>query len=373
MAAFNLSAHELCDLRMLAWGAYSPLDGFLRHDDYMGVVERMQLTSGALWPLPITLSPPDHLIVPLKHAHEIELHLPDGGFLAFLREPELYQVDVHQEARCVYGTEDPGHPGVARLFQGGTWRLGGRVEALFPNRLRLAPPFDTRPSTPNEVRHAIAGKGWKTVVAFQTRNPIHRAHEYLTKVALEGIDGLLIHPLVGETKGDDVPAAVRLRCYEVLIDKYYPADRVLLALFPAPMRYAGPREAVFHALVRANYGATHFIVGRDHAGVGNYYEPMAAQRLLCSLDLRALGIIPVPFDNAFYCAECGQMATAKTCPHPISSRVELSGTKVRQQLASGVLPPVEYSRREVAQLLIEAYRTASSNGQVAAAGVAAAQ
>jgi sulfate adenylyltransferase len=370
MPAFNVSAHELCDLRMVAWGAYSPLDGFLRHDDYTGVVERMHLTSGALWPLPITLSPPDHLIVPLKHAREIELHRPDGGFLGFLREPELYQVDVHEEARSVYGTEDPDHPGVARLFQGGTWRMGGRVEALFPNRLRLAPPFDTRPSTPTEVRRAIADRGWKTVVAFQTRNPIHRAHEYLTKVALEGMDGLLIHPLVGETKRDDVPAEVRLRCYDTLVDMYYPPGRVLLALFPAPMRYAGPREAVFHALVRANYGATHFIVGRDHAGVGTYYGPLEAQRLLVELGVQALGITPVPFDNAFYCTDCGQMATAKTCPHPPSSRVELSGTRLREQLAAGELPPPEYSRREVAELLVEAYSLAQADAPPAIAAVA---
>lgn len=373
MPAINLSPHELCDLRMLAWGAYAPLDGFLRRADYTSVVEKMRLASGTLWSLPTTLSPPDDLVPSLKQAREIELHRPEGGLIAFLREPELFQVDVTQEARSVYGTQDPAHPGVGRLFEGGTWRLGGKVEVPFPNRLRLAPPFDRLPSSPLEVKRAIADKGWKTVVAFQTRNPIHRAHEYLTKVALEGLDGLLIHPLVGETKRDDVPAEVRLRCYEVLIDKYYPADRVLLGLFPAPMHYAGPREAVFHALVRANYGATHFIVGRDHAGVGSYYDPMAAQRLLCSLDRQVLGIVPVPFDNAFYCPDCGQMATAKTCPHPASSRVELSGTRVREQLASGVLPPVEYSRREVAQLLIEAYRAASPNGHLAGAATAAVQ
>jgi sulfate adenylyltransferase len=370
MPAVTLTPHELSDLRMLAWGAYAPLNGFLRNDDYTPVVHDMRLAGGDLWPIPIALAPPHHLVESLKHTQEVELLNPEGHFVGFLREPELYRVDSHTEARCVYGTDDSAHPGVARVLDAGEWRLGGRIEVLFHNRLRLPAPFDSRPSSPQDVKRAIAQKGWKTVVAFQTRNPIHRAHEYLTKVALEGMDGLLIHPLVGETKSDDVPAEVRLRCYDVLIERYYPADRVLLALFPAPMRYAGPREAVFHALVRANYGATHFIVGRDHAGVGSYYDPMAAQHLLMSLGPRALGITPMPFDNAFFCADCGQMATAKTCPHPASSRVELSGTRVREHLAAGVLPPVEYSRREVTELLIEAYRAASSNGHVAAAAAA---
>jgi sulfate adenylyltransferase len=334
-------------------------------------VREMRLARGALWPIPITLAPAEALIPSLRAAKEIELLNPDGRLVGFLREAELYHVDVLAEARGVYGTQDPGHPGVARILEAGAWRLGGKVEVLFVNRLGLPAPFDTKPSSPRDVKQAIAQRGWKTVVAFQTRNPIHRAHEYLTKVALEGMDGLLIHPLVGETKHDDVPAEVRLRCYEILIDKYYPAGRVLLALFPAPMRYAGPREAVFHALVRANYGATHFIVGRDHAGVGSYYEPMAAQHLLLALGQQALGITPLPFENAFFCSDCGQMATAKTCPHPPTSRVELSGTRVREQLADGILPPVEFSRREVAELLVDAYRAAASNGHIAATTVSA--
>jgi len=352
---------------MLTWGAYAPLDGFLRSTDYRRVVDDMHLEDGSLWPIPITLSPGRDLIPSLTGAGDVELLSPEGRFLGFIRDPELYRVDPRKEAVLVYGTDDPAHPGVARVLEAGEWRLGGKTEVLFDNRLGLPAPFDSRPSSPQDVKRAIAQKGWKTVVAFQTRNPIHRAHEYLTKVALEGIDGLLIHPLVGETKRDDVPAEIRLRCYDVLIEKYYPADRVLLALFPAPMRYAGPREAVFHALVRANYGATHFIVGRDHAGVGSYYDPMAAQRLLMTIGAAALGITPLPFDNAFFCTDCGQMATAKTCPHPPSSRVELSGTRVRDQLAAGQLPPAEYSRREVTELLLEAYRTANSKSDLAPA------
>ena len=276
MPAINLSAQELCDLRMLAWGAYAPLTGFLRHDDYASVVADIRLARGELWPLPITLSAPDQLVASLKGARAIDLLDPEEVVVAVLCEPELYRVDNRVEARLVYGTEDAAHPGVARLNAGGEWRLGGDLVIVAPDRLRLRAPFENRPASPQDVRREIARRGWKTVVAFQTRNPIHRAHEYLTKVALEGMDGLLIHPLVGETKSDDVPADVRLRCYDLLIDNYYPSDRVLLALFPAPMRYAGPREAVFHALVRANYGATHFIVGRDHAGVGSYYGPFDA-------------------------------------------------------------------------------------------------
>jgi sulfate adenylyltransferase len=365
MAAITLTPHELCDLRMLAWGAYAPLGGFLRSDDHKAVVDGMHLVDGALWPIPIALAPSDELAGSLRHAREVELLTPEGRFVGFLRDVDLYRVDPVEEARNVYGTDDAGHPGVAQLLEGGVWRLGGRVEVLFSNRLCMPPPFEGRPASPAEVKQAIAERGWKTVVAFQTRNPIHRAHEYLTKVAMESLDGLLIHPLVGETKRDDVPADVRLRCYDILIEKYYPAGRVLLALFPAPMRYAGPREAVFHALVRANYGATHFIVGRDHAGVGTYYDPMAAQRLLLSLGRQQLGITPVPFENAFFCSDCGQMATTKTCPHPLTSRVELSGTRVREQLSRGILPPSEFSRREVAELLVEAYR-GSANGHAAA-------
>ena len=343
---------------MLAWGAYSPLRDFQGHDDYVAVVDRMRTSSGALWPIPIAISVPDPLVPTLKSAAEVELQDQARRTVAVLRNLDLYRVDSAHEARSVYGTDDVAHPGVARVMAAGEWRLGGRIDDVDVDLLRLAPPFHELPSSPQEVGRAIADRGWKTIVAFQTRNPIHRAHEYLTKVALEGMDGLLIHPLVGETKSDDVPAAVRLRCYEVLIDRYYPKERVLLALFPAPMRYAGPREAVFHALVRANYGATHFIVGRDHAGVGSYYGPTAAQRLLLDLGAGMLGITPVPFENAFYCTECGQMATGKSCPHPPTSRVELSGTRLREQLASGIMPPAEYSRREVGELLVEAYRMA---------------
>jgi sulfate adenylyltransferase len=269
--------------------------------------------------------------------------------------PEVYRVDPVVEARAVFGTDDPLHPGASVVLEGGHWRVGGKVvvDGAHP-RFALPAPFDRYPASPATVRAAIAARGWQTVVAFQTRNPIHRAHEYLTKVALESVDGLLVHPLVGETKDDDIPADVRLRCYEALLSSYYPPGRALLGLFPAPMRYAGPREAVFHAICRRNYGATHFIVGRDHAGVGNYYGTYAAQDLLRDIGTADLGITPVFFEHAFFCNLCGTMASAKTCPHEGDAHLHLSGTKVRALIAAGEAPPVEFTRPEIAELLIEA-------------------
>lgn len=366
MPSLRLAAHELSDFRLLAWGAYHPLTGFLGEADYHGVVNAMRLTSGELWSLPITVSPEPSVAQALRGAPTIELLTPTGEPVGLLHDPQVYAVDPLREASGVYGTEDPAHPGVARVLAAGRWRVGGRISVTNPSALALPPPFDEHPASPAEVRAIIAHRGWKSVVAFQTRNPIHRAHEYLTKVALEGVDGLLLHPLVGETKQDDVPAEVRLRCYRTLLDAYYPLDRTLLALFPAPMRYAGPREAIFHARVRANYGATHLIIGRDHAGVGTYYGPYDAQQLLREIGPAELGIRPLFFDNAFFCNRCGQMATAKSCPHAPTDRIDLSGTAVRRLLASGQAPPPEYSRPEVAALLIEAY--ADRNGELTEAG-----
>jgi sulfate adenylyltransferase len=357
MPSLRLAAHELSDFRLLAWGAYHPLTGFLGESDYHGVVDSMRLASGELWSLPITVSPEPSLAPALQGAATIELLTPSGQPVGLLHDPQVYAVDPLREASGVYRTEDPAHPGVARVLAAGRWRVGGRISVTDPSALALSPPFDKHPASPSDVRAIIAQRGWKSVVAFQTRNPIHRAHEYLTKIALEGVDGLLVHPLVGETKDDDVPAEVRLRCYQTLLDAYYPLDRTLLALFPAPMRYAGPREAIFHARVRANYGATHLIIGRDHAGVGTYYGPYDAQQLLREIGPAELGLRPLFFDNAFFCKRCGQMATAKSCPHGPSDRVDLSGTAVRRLLASGQAPPPEYSRPEVAALLIEAYES----------------
>jgi len=361
--ALHLDPRDFSDLRLLAWGAYEPLSGFVRADDHAGIVAEMRLASGALFPFAVAPALSDSQRDELRGAAEIELIAPGGEAVGTLAEPEIYTVDVDAEIRATFGTDDPAHPGVAVTLQGGPHRLGGKVvvDAAHP-ALLLAPPFDRHPGSPAAVRSAIEARGWRTVVAFQTRNPIHRAHEYLTKVALEPVDGLLVHPLVGETKGDDIPADVRLRCYEALLEGYYPDDRALLAMFPAPMRYAGPREAVFHCINRRNYGATHFIVGRDHAGVGDYYGTYAAQDLLREVGADELGITPVFFEHSFFCKACGSMASAKTCPHDTGEHVHLSGTKVRELLAAGEMPPVEFTRPEIAQLLIDATRDANQSG-----------
>ena len=352
MPAVRLSPRDRSDLRLLAWGAYAPLRGFTGEADHRSIVEGMRLSSGELWPFPIAPMLDDDTASMAKGASSVDLLGPDGDLLASVSDPELYRTEPAWEVKSLFGTDDPAHPGVAAVLASGPWRLGGQVEVH--GDLSLPPPFHRHAARPDEVKAVIAERGWRTAVFFQTRNPIHRAHEYLTKCALETVDGLVVHPLVGETKGDDVPAEVRLRCYEVLLESYYPPERTLLAFFAAPMRYAGPREAVLHALVRRNFGATHFIVGRDHAGVGDYYGTYEAQDLLLALGPDALGVVPVPFEHAFYCWACGSVGSAKTCPHDRSEHLHLSGTRMRELLAAGELPPPELTRPEVAAILKEA-------------------
>jgi sulfate adenylyltransferase len=345
-----LTAAEAADLRALATGAYSPLTGFLGAKEHQSVTESMRLPDGTLWPIPVCLGLPDGAWVP---SGRLALRDSQGELLGVLEVVEVFERDRQAEAELVYGTSDPTHPGVARVLNSPARAVAGPVQALVEP---LAGPVGSRALTPAETRAAFAERGWATVVGFQTRNPVHRAHEYLMKCALEMVDGLLLHPLVGPTKEGDVPVEVRMRAYEAVLG-YFPPERVLLAALVAPMRYAGPREAVLHALVRKNYGCTHFIVGRDHAGVGSYYGPFQAQQLLASLSAEDLGIVPLRFDNAFYCRRCLAMATGKTCPHPPEQHVALSGTQVRAMLAAGQLPPPEFSRTEVAELLIDAYRS----------------
>jgi sulfate adenylyltransferase len=338
-----LTERELADLDMIASGALSPLEGFMGRNDYRRVLEEMRLENGLPWALPVCLAaerPPRGDVVALAD--------PRGRRLALLEVESVFRYDRREEAQHCFGTTDPAHPGVARVYKQHPIYLSGRVTVF------RRPPahFPDLALDPAETRQEFADRGWRRVVGFQTRNPIHRAHEYLTKGALELVDGLLLHPLVGETKSGDLPAATRVECYRVLVDQYYPRDRVLLATFPAAMRYAGPREAVWHAICRKNYGCSHFIVGRDHAGVGSYYGPFEAQQIFDAFDPGELGIEPIPFDVAFWCRACGQMATAKTCPHLATDRVLLSGTKVREMLARGERPPAEFSRPEVADLLI---------------------
>mgnify|MGYP000726813919 CR=1 FL=1 len=352
MKRIVLASRERSDLELLATGAYSPLEGFMTREEYRGVLEDMRLPSGAIWSLPITLAVSTAEARSLREGERVALADEDGTILGCLEVQDRFRYDREGEARAVYRTTDPEHPGVARLLGQKEVYLGGPVWLL----QRPEHPFPAYHFDPPQVREMIRERGWKRVVGFQTRNPVHRAHEYLQKCALEMADGLLLHPLVGDTKGDDVPAEVRMRCYEVLMENYYPRERVILAVFPGAMRYAGPREAVFHALVRKNYGCTHFIVGRDHAGVGSYYGPFDAHRLLEQFRPEELGIQILYFDQAFYCRACAGMASEKTCPHGAEERLILSGTRVREMLRRGEMLPPEFTRPEVARVLAEAFR-----------------
>jgi sulfate adenylyltransferase len=343
-----LTSRELSDLDMLASGALSPLEGFMNQHDYERVVEEMRLARGLPWALPVCLA-----VDRAPDGDQVVLTDEAGTALAVLEVDEAFEYDKEREAERCFRTIEDDHPGVARLYAQKPLYLAGRVTVFE----RAEPSFPELALDPAETRAAFSERGWKRVVGFQTRNPIHRAHEYLTKGALETVDGLLIHPLVGETKSDDVPAATRVECYRILVEKYYPADRVLVAAFPAAMRYAGPREAIWHAICRKNYGCSHFIVGRDHAGVGDYYGTYDAQLIFDEFEPHELDIEPMFFEHAFFCRVCGSMATPKTCPHGGDDHVFLSGTKVRELLAEGELPPVEFTRPEVAEVLIDSYRS----------------
>jgi sulfate adenylyltransferase len=349
--ALELDPRERSDLELLATGGLSPLRGFMTEKETRAVVREMHLPGGVPWTLPITVSAERAFADSLAPGEEIAL-TADGSALALLEVQDRYTVDRAEEARLVYRTDDAAHPGVAALLAAREVRLGGPVRVLELPRGEFA----EHRLEPAQTRAEFARRGWKTIVAFQTRNPIHRAHEYLTKCALEVVDGLLIHPIVGETKGDDIPADVRMRCYRALLDGYYPASRVLLSVLPASMRYAGPREAIFHAIMRRNYGCTHFIVGRDHAGVGSYYGTYDGQKIFDEFDAAALGITPLKFENAFWCRKSGSMATDKTTCSAPADRVFLSGTKVREMLLAGEAPPPEFTRPEVARILVDAMR-----------------
>jgi sulfate adenylyltransferase len=351
-----IGSRQLADLELLANGAYSPLKGFMARADYVSVVNDMHLSNGLPWSVPITLSVSAEQVATLKEGQRIALVDEAGKLYAVMTLHEIFPYDKQLEAQKVYRTTEEAHPGVRVLYQQGEILLGGPVRVV-----ELQPQtFAQYRYTPTQSRNLFAERGWKRVVGFQTRNPVHRAHEYIQKCALETVDGLYLHPLVGDTKSDDIPANVRMRCYEVLLENYYPADRAILGVFPAAMRYAGPREAIFHAIMRKNYGCSHFIVGRDHAGVGNYYGTYDAHHIFAEFDAQQLGITPLFFDHTFYCRQCEGMASAKTCPHGNDAHVTLSGTRVRQMLQSGVMPPPEFSRPEVAKILIEAMRQPAS-------------
>lgn len=352
----QLDDRLLSDLEMIAIGALSPLTGFMEKADYERVVTEMRLANGLPWSIPITLSVDPEGAEYLKEGEWVRLDDPQGRFVGVLELTSKYRYNKAHEATQVYGTDDQNHPGVQVLYKKGAIKLAGPVWLLqrYPH-----PQFPQYQIDPIQSRALFQEKGWKTIVGFQTRNPIHRAHEYIQKCALETVDGLFLHPLVGTTKDDDIAADVRMRCYEIMLDSYFPKDRVILAINPASMRYAGPREAIFHALIRKNYGCTHFIVGRDHAGVGNYYGTYDAQKIFDQFQPSEIGIVPMKFEHAFYCKRSQQMATTKTSPSAPEERIHLSGTKVREMLRRGELPPPEFSRPEVAAELARAMNIAT--------------
>jgi sulfate adenylyltransferase len=347
----ELDKRATSDLEMIAIGAFSPLTGFMEQADYESVVDQMRLANGLPWSIPITLSVAEAIAAPLKEGNLVRLDDSTGRFIGVLQLTQKYRYDKIREAVNVYRTDDEAHPGVNVLYEQGEINLAGPVWLLHRDPHPLFPPYQIDPA---KSRALFKERGWKTVVGFQTRNPIHRAHEYIIKCALETVDGLFLHPLVGATKSDDIAADVRMRCYEIMLERYFPENRVILAINPAAMRYAGPREAIFHALIRKNYGCTHFIVGRDHAGVGSYYGTYDAQYIFDEFEPTELGIMPMKFEHAFYCKRTQQMATTKTSPSVLEERIHLSGTKVREMLRRGELPPPEFSRPEVAAELARA-------------------
>ncbi len=358
----RMSSREVSDLIMLGMGAFSPLAGFMSRSDYEGVVRSMRLSNGTFWPVPITLAVDKDESGALKEGIEVSLVDDENNkIMGIMTIEDIFSCDKKLEAEKVFQTDDKKHPGVDKLFKQGDTLLGGPVKVLseggYPER------FSGHYARPAEVRGMIEDKGWSRVAAFQVRNPIHRSHEYCTKIALEVSDGLFIHPLVGALKAGDIPADVRIRCYEVLLKKYYPRDRVIMKVYPMEMRYAGPREALLHAIIRQNFGCSHLIVGRDHAGVGDYYGPFDAQEIFDTLGPGDLQIKPLKIDWTFYCYECQGMASMKTCPHRKEDRCLISGTELRRMLSEGEMPPPEFSRPEVLEILLDYYASRDKKGK----------
>ena len=350
----KIDSKEASDLIMLAMGAFSPLQGFMGKEDYQRVVKEMRLSSGLLWPIPITLAVSEEEAGKIEEGQEIALVNPDQDeIMASMIVEEKYPYDKKQEAMQVYGTDEDKHPGVNKVYEQGEIYLGGPVKVFseggYPERF---PEF----ARPAETRAIFADRGWTTIAAFQTRNPLHCSHEYLTRIAIEVCDGLLIHPIVGKLKSGDIPADVRMECYKALLDNYYCKDRVVLKVYPMEMRYGGPREAILHAIIRQNFGCSHLIIGRDHAGVGNYYGPFDAQSIFDELTTDDLCIQPLKLDNTFWCNKCGSMASFKTCPHPNEDHLAISGTELREMLTKGERPPEQYSRKEVVDILVKYYQ-----------------
>jgi sulfate adenylyltransferase len=355
MPRLALPERERCDLELLAVGALSPLETFMNEADFHSACDTKRLANGLPWTMPITCSVDVALADTLEIGSQLALTDDQDRVLAVMTLAEKYPHKKKKEAEKAYGTTDEKHPGVAVVYSQGGVCLSGKLEVLTP---RYEPEFTEYRLTPAQTRAAFEEHGWRTVAAFQTRNPIHRAHEYITKCALEICDGLLIHPLVGETKAGDIPADVRMKCYDVLLANYYNPKNTLMSVFPAAMRYAGPGEAIIHAMIRKNYGCTHLIVGRDHAGVGDYYGTYDAQRIFDEFDPAEIGITPLKFEHTFWCKKSGAMASDKTTNSTKEDRVFLSGTMVREMLVKGQRPPVEFTRPEIADILIASMKAA---------------
>src|SRR5580700_12054397 len=352
LRAVPIDARAASELLLIATGAFSPLEGFQTKAAAQSVVDKMSLPDGTLWPLPILLQLTPDAAKDVRAGERVALVL-NGEPLATLDVEDRFTVPHEEWAPKIFGTADAAHPGAKALANGGEIALGGKIEWLGEPTL---PGLPVQWRTPTETRAEIRERGWSTVAGFQTRNPVHRAHEHVLRIALEVTDGLLLHPLVGETRAEDIPADIRMRCYQALLDEYLPREHVLFSVLPAWMRYGGPREALLHALVRKNFGCTHFLVGRDHAGVGGYYGPYDAQHLLQSLAGDGLGIVPICFDEVFYCRRCSSMASKRTCAHPVADHLILSGTEVRRRLREGLALPEEFTRPQVAAILSAAAR-----------------
>ena len=363
----RMTSRETSDIIMMAMGAFSPLDGFMGSEDYKHVVDTMHMADGTLWPIPITLSVAENQAKSIAAGSEVALVDDESGqLMGAMTVAEKFTYDKKHEAKNVFRTDDEAHPGVAKVYAQQNTLLAGPVKVVsegdYPQR------FAGSYGRPAETRRIFEERGWSTVAAFQVRNPIHRSHEYCTKIALEICDGLFIHPLVGKLKEGDIPADVRMKCYDVLLENYYPKDRVVLKVYPMEMRYGGPREAVLHAIFRQNYGCSHLIVGRDHAGVGDYYGPFDAQNIFDDIGADELELVPLKIDWTFWCYKCEGMASTKTCPHEKEDRCIISGTKLRRMLAEGEMPPAEFSRPEVLAILTEYYRGLEEKPEIKKSG-----
>lgn len=352
----KITRREWCDLQLIATGALSPLKGFMKKKDYNSCVKDMHLTDGTLWSIPITLSVNDDTYKILKKKDIAYLEY-EGKIWGMIEIEEMYRPDKEKEAVYVYKTDSPEHPSVAYLKSTGDIYVGGEVKVCEISDFGFPGEF----FAPSQTREEFKKRGWRKIAGFQTRNAPHRGHEYIQKTTLELVDGLFINPLVGETKKDDVPSELIIQSYRAIIGRYYRIERVFLGILPSAMRYGGPREAVHHAIIRKNYGCTHFIVGRDHAGFKNFYGPYDAHKLLESIPEKELGIVPLFFGNSFWCKECGGMVSEKICPHPEEFHISISGTKAREMLSRGEEPPYEFMRPEVSKILINFYKSLPSS------------